>query len=358
MEGEARQYTFDEDGNMVERRCRATLLTQTEGVAEPLRAHHEINPRADMKLSLVDIRTDTTALLTGERAVKQVYAYGERAMENGGMILHAVLQMSQKYKNKIYSSYIIVFVILCLFSTCIRAEQNYQKNQNKIPMYMEKDKKICLMIESLERYFNLSIDGCDYCKKHFKTCRGYAGFSFYCSIRCSRKYKYMFYEIFQNIDMSCESIYEYYNTNKKGRAQKYELTDDFCMKYYYICMGYNELGKNNVRLNLKRILSLFVADGFKKINENEYKINKDTIEIPISSELYTRIYTGNPFLFFFSQSKCINDFINMGSDKVHYSMNYYFEKKSEMFLIHIPYRTKLILFYYQNDNQKEYIIIK
>ncbi len=48
VEGEAWRYTFDEDGNMVERRCEATLLAQTEGVAGPLPARSEVNPRAEL----------------------------------------------------------------------------------------------------------------------------------------------------------------------------------------------------------------------------------------------------------------------------------------------------------------------
>ncbi len=48
---------------MVERRCRTTLLAQTEGVAGPLLARNEVNPRADMDLSLAAVRTDTTAPL-------------------------------------------------------------------------------------------------------------------------------------------------------------------------------------------------------------------------------------------------------------------------------------------------------
>ncbi len=42
------RYTFDEDRNMVERRCRTTLLAQTEGVAGPLPAHNEVNLRTDV----------------------------------------------------------------------------------------------------------------------------------------------------------------------------------------------------------------------------------------------------------------------------------------------------------------------
>ena len=48
---------------MVDRRCRATLLAQTENVAGPLPARNEVNPRTDIDLSLTDIRTDTTAPL-------------------------------------------------------------------------------------------------------------------------------------------------------------------------------------------------------------------------------------------------------------------------------------------------------
>ena len=48
MEDEAWRYTFDEDGNMVERRCRTTLLAQTEGDASPLPARNEVNPRAEL----------------------------------------------------------------------------------------------------------------------------------------------------------------------------------------------------------------------------------------------------------------------------------------------------------------------
>ncbi len=63
MEEEAWRYTCDEDGNMVERRCRATLLALTEGEVGPLPARNEVNPRADMNLSLADIHTDATAPL-------------------------------------------------------------------------------------------------------------------------------------------------------------------------------------------------------------------------------------------------------------------------------------------------------
>ena len=45
---EAWRYTCDEDGNMVERRCRATLLVLTKGTAEPLPARNEVNPRAEV----------------------------------------------------------------------------------------------------------------------------------------------------------------------------------------------------------------------------------------------------------------------------------------------------------------------
>ncbi len=48
VEDEAWRYTFDEDGNMVERRCRTTLLAQTESVAGPLLARNEVNLRAEL----------------------------------------------------------------------------------------------------------------------------------------------------------------------------------------------------------------------------------------------------------------------------------------------------------------------
>ncbi len=48
VEEEAWRYTFDEDGNMVELRCMTTLLAQTEGVAEPLPASNEVNPRTEL----------------------------------------------------------------------------------------------------------------------------------------------------------------------------------------------------------------------------------------------------------------------------------------------------------------------
>ncbi len=63
MEDEVWRYTCDEDGNMVDRRYRATLLALTEGEVGPLPARNEVNPRADMDLSLADIHTNTTAHL-------------------------------------------------------------------------------------------------------------------------------------------------------------------------------------------------------------------------------------------------------------------------------------------------------
>ncbi len=48
VEEEAWRYTFDEDGNMVERRCRTTLLAQTEGDESPLPASNEVNPRTEL----------------------------------------------------------------------------------------------------------------------------------------------------------------------------------------------------------------------------------------------------------------------------------------------------------------------
>ncbi len=52
MEDEAWRYTFDEDGNMVERRCMATLLAQTEGAAGSPPARNEVNPRAGLALAV------------------------------------------------------------------------------------------------------------------------------------------------------------------------------------------------------------------------------------------------------------------------------------------------------------------
>ena len=165
---------------------------------------------------------------------------------------------------------------------------------------IEENLKNCFVPELLKRYFEANKSPCDYCKKHYKMCKGYAGFSFYCSTRCSSKYKSMFFEMFQNIDLSCESIYDMYNADIKNKKTKFELTHDYCAKYFYICLAFNELNKIPENINLNKMFSLFVRDGFRKVSENEYNLRNYVIEVPISSEFYTRIYTDAPFLFFYS----------------------------------------------------------
>ncbi len=74
---------------MVERRCRTTLLAQTENVAGPLLARNEVNPRADIELSLADIHTDTTAPLFSLMPHTPVETSSSQIT---GFITHPVLQ--------------------------------------------------------------------------------------------------------------------------------------------------------------------------------------------------------------------------------------------------------------------------